>query len=258
MNFTGYIQSKRDFRDYRINKESNTNFPKEFSLSPQTILSQGEVNSCVAHATASILERIYHDAFSVGWLYGNRNDDFYSVGMCMPDALKTARKYGCPKKKDFDVNEEAMEIFDKVNANRERLIPLAKPFKIGSYARLYTVEDIKTALMKGIPVIFAITIHEDNMPMDNDFVIQKSSEKIRGGHAMMMYGWNEKGWLIQNSWGKGWGNNGTAILPFDYELEEAYTVSKYEAGTDIVKPKLYWLREIINLFIKLFNSWKGR
>lgn len=253
-NFTGYIPSKKDIRDYKICKSTDTDFPETFSLDSQPILNQEKVNSCVAHATASMLESIYHDSFSVGWLYGNRNNHNYEVGMCIPDALKTAKRYGCPKKKDFDINEEVTEIFAKVEKNRDRLLPLAESFKIGSYARLNTSDDIKTALMKGIPVLFAIDIRTDNLSMNEDYVINITDNPIRCGHAMMMYGWNEKGWLIQNSWGTEWGNNGTAILPYEYVIEEAYAVSKYEPGTEIVKPNVYWLRELINWILKLFKK----
>lgn len=254
--FTGYIPSKKDIRDFKICKESNITIPDSFCLNSYTILNQKNVSSCVAHSVATLLESIYHDTFSVGWIYGNRNYGNYSKGMTIQDALKTAQKYGCVKKKDFPVNEEVMEIINKVNSNRERLEPLAEPFKIGPYARLDNDTDIKRALMKGLPVIFATDIREDNLSMNDDYVINVTQDKVRCGHAMVLYGWNEKGWLIQNSWGTKWGDNGTAILPYEYGIDEAFAISKYENNKDIKKPKLYWLREIINLFIKILKRKK--
>lgn len=43
-------------------------------------------------------------------------------------------------------------------------------------------------------------------------VYQHKSGEIIGGHAMRVIGWGEEGgnpyWLIANSWGTGWGENG--------------------------------------------------
>ncbi len=262
MHGTGCIFSKKDMRDYKLNKSNiKVKIPKEFKLEPPSVLDQGNVSSCVAHSTASTAESIYHDAFSTGWIYGNRNFDNFSKGMTISDALKTARQKGCVLRKEFNVNEEVLDIIDRVEQNRTRLEPLAEPYKIGAYARLDTAEDIKLALLKGIPVIFACTVKEDYLSMDENYVINITNDKIACGHAMIIYGWNETGWLIQNSWGEDWGNNGRAILPYEYPIEEAYAISKYVASKDaeIKKPKLYWLRELINTFIKLIErimKWK--
>jgi hypothetical protein len=32
-------------------------------------------------------------------------------------------------------------------------------------------------------------------------------------HAIIIIGWDEDGFIIQNSWGKGWGNNGRKTIP---------------------------------------------
>ena len=43
-----------------------------------------------------------------------------------------------------------------------------------------------------------------------------------GGHAFCIVGYNEVGFLVQNSWGKSWGDKGFATLPYDDWLESAY------------------------------------
>lgn len=42
-----------------------------------------------------------------------------------------------------------------------------------------------------------------------------------GGHAFAIVGYNEQGFLIQNSWGAGWGSHGYAILTYEDWLENA-------------------------------------
>jgi len=36
-----------------------------------------------------------------------------------------------------------------------------------------------------------------------------------GGHAFAIVGYNPTGFVVQNSWGKGWGHSGFAVLPYD-------------------------------------------
>jgi len=42
-----------------------------------------------------------------------------------------------------------------------------------------------------------------------------------GGHAFAIVGYNDQGFLVQNSWGAGWGSHGYAILTYEDWLENA-------------------------------------
>ncbi len=53
------------------------------------------------------------------------------------------------------------------------------------------------------------------------WVIEPSPEPL-GGHAFLIAGYNDVGFLIQNSWGTVWGHNGYATLPYDDWLENGY------------------------------------
>jgi C1A family cysteine protease len=50
--------------------------------------------------------------------------------------------------------------------------------------------------------------------------------KYEGMHGVAIIGWNDKGFIIKNSWGEDFGNNGTTILPHERfnELQEIWTV----------------------------------
>jgi hypothetical protein len=43
-----------------------------------------------------------------------------------------------------------------------------------------------------------------------------------GGHAFAIVGYNEVGFLVQNSWGSDWGKDGFATLPYEAWLDNAY------------------------------------
>ncbi|MBL8702328.1 MAG: C1 family peptidase [Alphaproteobacteria bacterium] len=50
-----------------------------------------------------------------------------------------------------------------------------------------------------------------NLPV----IRRRPKEKITGGHAFALVGYNDTGFVIQNSWGTGWGLSGFAILPYE-------------------------------------------
>jgi hypothetical protein len=50
---------------------------------------------------------------------------------------------------------------------------------------------------------------------------QRKSKRDDGGHAFALVGYDERGFLLQNSWGSAWGTRGYAILTYDDWLEYA-------------------------------------
>lgn len=250
----GCVQSKKDLRDYRLVLTTQV-LPETFELEPPKVLDQGSVGSCVAHSTATAVAKLYDKEFSRGWIYGRRDaTDYLGSGMTIPRALKTAFKEGCVPNEFFDYNLEMMDMKNLVDENLKILVPLAMAYKIGSYARLYNNTEIKTALLKGLPVVIAVTVYDDYLDTDENNIIKVPTEtsKSVGGHAVTLYGWNEKGFLLQNSWGTKYGKGGREILPYEYSIEEAYTID--EIAKDIVKPKNYTFREILMVIVKLLRK----
>ena len=76
------------------------------------------------------------------------------------------------------------------------------------------------------------------------------NEKSNSSHAMVIYGWNEKGWLIQNSWGKLWGTKGTIILPYSIEFNSVWGVYDEIKNPDI---KIKKPNELIKKWYKFLN-----
>ncbi len=46
------------------------------------------------------------------------------------------------------------------------------------------------------------------------------SEQPRGGHAVLMVGYDDSKhcWLVRNSWGEQWGEEGYFWMPYEYAL----------------------------------------
>ena len=81
-----------------------------------------------------------------------------------------------------------------------------------------------------------------------------------GGHAVTIVGYNDKGFIIKNSWGKNWGMNGYATISYDYHrifCDEAIVVFqpviKSTTGTTInPNPEIYLKTVLTN-----YNNKKG-
>ena len=46
------------------------------------------------------------------------------------------------------------------------------------------------------------------------------SEKMIGGHAMLIVGSTDTHFIVRNSWGAEWGDNGYCYIPLDYLTDE--------------------------------------
>lgn len=79
---------------------------------------------------------------------------------------------------------------------------------ITDYAKIGTVASLKTAILLNGPCIGAL-------PVYNESTTFWEGSSLQGGHAIAITGWNDKGFIIRNSWGDSWGNNGYTILPYE-------------------------------------------
>lgn len=252
----GCIKSSRDIRNYKIAKGTIIELPKEYNIGHSHIKNQGNVGSCVAHSVSEMLEAQDNNNYSTGWIYGYRPDDYYQGrGMYISEAIKTVHKCGYIKNELFDYNVEMLEAKNLVDKNLDKLLNEANKNKIASYAVLETIDDIKQAIYQSkTPVIMGIDIDKNGLKLDENFVAQIPTEPD-GGHAVVCYGWNEVGFLIQNSWGEDWGDHGTFILPYEYPLFEAWVFSYQNENEIIEKPKVFWLRELIMFIIKIIKKY---
>lgn len=257
----GCIKSPRDLRNYRVIAKS-IELPKKYDVGHSLIKNQGNVCSCVAHSVSEILEKKDNINYSTEWIYGYREEKYYQgKGMCLLDALKTIKNIGYIEYKDLQGNYEMDKAKDIVDKDINKYKDIANKKKIGSYAELHTMMDIKEAIYTGKnPVLMALAIDKGGLILDKNIArIPKIEDSC---HAVVCYGWNEKGLLIQNSWGEEWGDKGTFILPYEYPFYEAWAISYEIKNNDkkqtlnIEKPKYYWLRELIMYIIRFIRSIK--
>lgn len=262
MNFNiEVINSPFDVRDYHINAAQE--FPTSFTCPILTkIKNQGSKPTCVAHAVASLLE--YHherqtnsdEKFSTEFIYGLRDVGYYiGDGMVIRNALNTIKTYGDPYEYEFPGNNDLDIARPRVGENFDELTEKAYPHRISTYYRCRNDAEIKTALMQHGPVVTSMNTYKGAKLVDDIYTWDPNADY--GRHCILIVGWNEKGWLIQNSWGDSYGGDGRFIMPFNYKLNESWGITdNIQDDKDIKKPNAF-IKFISTIYNKIVNFfWK--
>ena len=97
---------------------------------------------------------------------------------------------------------------------------LRKKGLIQEYALVHSEIPLKTAITINGPCLGVLMVRDSNRP---DFWEGKNSI---GLHGVAIIGWDDKGFIIQNSWGDNWGNRGLTTLPYNRfnEFKELWTI----------------------------------
>ena len=88
---------------------------------------------------------------------------------------------------------------------------MANNFKIKGYAQVETIEECKKSLYKDGPCLISF-------PMYNKDSLRMWDPKEgdgKSGHAMVIVGYNDVGFIIRNSFGEKWGADGYCGYPYE-------------------------------------------
>ena len=107
---------------------------------------------------------------------------------------------------------------------REKWRESARATTLGVYYRInrQSVVDMQAAIREIGAIYVSATVHEgwDNLkpgqPTHEGLsrIRREEHPKEDGGHAFALVGYNEFGFVVQNSWGPDWGSGGFALLPY--------------------------------------------
>jgi hypothetical protein len=173
----------------------------------QPIRDQGNQGSCAAMSGAAMKE--YQEKMDIGlneymspqFIYNNR-EDLAEEGMYMRDLMKVLKEKGDCTEKHFPYGDlRKPEVDDYIEASKYRTL---------NYASINTIEELKTALYINGPCIIAIPVYNYTKRL----WYQNPGEELLGGHALCVVGYNTEGFIIRNSWGKDWGDNGYCAMSY--------------------------------------------
>jgi C1A family cysteine protease len=230
-------------------KATKASLPVSISLIPwfSPVEDQGDLGSCTANAGVGMVEYFERRAFgkhidaSRLFLYKttrNMMQEKGDTGAFLRTTMGAMVLFGLPPEEYWPYKEAA---FDKEPS--AFCYAYAQNYQSINYYRLDPpgtkasdlLNQIKTNLAAGLPSMFGFTVYS-SIEQANDsgkIPFPTKGEKIAGGHAILVAGYDDKmkikntavgakettgAFLIRNSWGTSWGDNGYGWLPYDYVL----------------------------------------
>lgn len=258
--FYGLIPSPIDIRDWKYKPNKRTSCAPSnldyYLVNRPRIKNQGSVGSCVANSLSYIIENNNNlqKPISTGFIYGNRKHCRYKgKGMHIREALASIKKDGAPlyEKCPNLNNLEVPTVINKVEDVYSNLLEHSQPYRIKSYFRI-SKKDLKNFLYTKKNFAIASIKWYNSYKIKNSVISFNTNDGF-SYHAITIVGWCEKGWIIANSWGANWGNNGFFILPYDYDFSELWGTID-EPNNDIKKKfNNKFSKKINNILNKIKN-----
>jgi hypothetical protein len=213
----------------------------------EDIRDQGSQGTCAAQTVACMKE--WQEKQDVKW-YGYMSPQFVynhrknqdGSGMYSRDVMKILHKIGiCPESKyPYGKIESPNNIDEDVKET-------ALNYVIDSYASVNTIDGLKKSLIKNGPCYIAFPVYN----YSDKFWKRVDQQVFLGGHAVCVVGYTKDSFIIRNSWGDKWGDNGYTYYPFNEWGSHWEVWSTVDADT--YSPRVVsWWRKIIWLLRSLF------
>lgn len=219
------------------------------------VLDQGRTASCTGHAVATVISTILasqnrRELESGGCPPQEINERVVQLSRVSPYMIYyMARRYD-----EFEGEEDAgsslrgafkgwfnhgvcpwdlwTQLHPEIDLEDETFLDKCREVPLGAYYRInpFRLDDMQSAIYELDAIAVSAAIHDGwERPQvwtkngEKMHVIERSRfPRLLGGHAFTIVGYNEVGFLVQNSWGPKWGSNGFATLPYEDWLESAY------------------------------------
>jgi len=227
---------RRDLPDSRdrvlaLREEHTTNLPPTGDLRGEEhfhVYDQGQLGSCTANALAAAF---HFDQVRQGlksfrpsrlFIYYNEREMEGKVeedsGATLRDGIKCLAEQGVCLERKWPYNVEAFATKPKRSCYRRALKNTAK-----QYARVpQTLDEMKGCINAGFPFVFGFVVlpsfQTQEVAKTGEMVMPQGDEAAQGGHAVMCVGYDDERqvFIVRNSWGKQWGDQGYFYMPYDY------------------------------------------
>jgi C1A family cysteine protease len=256
-------------RNFSTNAIDWRNVNGQTWLSP--IMNQGNCGSCVAFATVASLETRFKIAS--GMIWANPTFSPQQLFICGGGACDTGwfpQSAARFVKKSGIVDDACVPYTSGVTGvdvscramkcdNKEKRLYKVSNYESPSF-RGGNAESVKAALKNG-PLVTTMTVYDDFMSYGGG-IYKAVSRKTVGGHAISLIGFNdqERYWIIRNSWGEDWGENGFARISYDdksgiAESTIAFLLNENDKYATITNPENHsYVSGVIQVEVKTKKS----
>jgi C1A family cysteine protease len=230
-----WIPDRPDARDFKYSKRAEKFgikvMPSKVDLTPvcSNVENQGQIGSCTANALVGNLEFLEKkDSHAKSpkdlsrlFVYYNERSAEHTVGQDggaqLRDGIKVLHKMGvCDEAKwPYDAKllfeRPSSECFDQALGRR-----------ISVYERVSNLSEMKDCLASGFPFVFGFKVYSGfespEVARTGVMNLPTGGETLLGGHAVMAVGYDDHAerFIVRNSWGPQWGQNGYFTMPYVY------------------------------------------
>ena len=188
---------------------------------------QGNLGSCTGNALAGaveFLERKNNAPFvdvSRLFIYYNERVIEGTVrsdsGAMIRDGIKSLRSKGVCSETKWPYVASRFAVKPTPACYKEALA-----HQITSYHRIQTLDEMRGCLAEGYPFVFGFTVYEQfespEVAKSGIVNLPQPGERTIGGHAVVAVGYDDQSrrFIVRNSWGTGWGDQGYFTIPYDY------------------------------------------
>jgi len=225
------------------------------------ILDQGQEGACTGFALAAVVNFLLHRGgagqsavrrISPRMLYelARRYDEWPGEryeGSSARGAMKGWSRHGVCTRRLWPDRLHGAQHFDQRRADEAMLTPG------GAYYRVdfRHVRDLHAAIHEA-GIVYATLMVHSGWDVPGPAAVKLKAEETRagkragmalpviqrrgradGGHAVALVGYTAQGFIVQNSWGKGWGAGGFALLPYEDFMLHATDVWVAQLGVPV-------------------------
>jgi len=184
----------------------------------------------------------YNEHFSPQFVYNQRDSE--GEGMYSRDVMRILSNIGICREYDYVYGR-----IEPPEAIPEYLFEYSEGTRIEGYAQVQTIEGLKNALHRNGPCFIAFPVYNYGPRMWMPSV----GEEFQGGHAMTVVGYAKDGFIIRNSWGKDWADEGYTIYPYSDWGSHWELWTTVDQNTNAPSPKPTWWESLMNAV----KSWFG-
>lgn len=195
MNY-GFVASKMDGTEQEFKAVKGMEIPKKYSYKKYLpeVINQGSRPICVPCSVSAYInwnknletgDNHHDNKVDLSQIYKSRTTEGNN-GMTFKDALHFLRHEGVKTENGT--------------------------FKIKRYAKIGSIIQLKQAIVMNGPCVGGLPVYNEHI---DNFWEECYNCNFLGGHAISIVGYNEEGFIIRNSWGKGYGSEGYSVMPYD-------------------------------------------
>lgn len=199
----GYIKSTLDGTEYDYTPNKSLAIPDSYSYlgNLPKVIDQGAYSICVPCSVSAFLN----------WREGIKDGDTKDIDVRLFDIYDSKTTEG-----------EGMTFKDALHYLKHHGVRTdLGNTKIQSYAMVKSNRGLRCAIFENGPCIAALPVYGEDYGYNPEFW-KKTNGTLQGGHAIAVVGYTPEGFIIRNSWGRAFGENGYTLLKnedFRYFME---------------------------------------